>query len=135
MSEKLITMIAPKLIAVSFVDAINAKDLNAMMHIMGEEHIFVDSLGNFFEGCSELKLAWRRMFRNFPNYQLRVERIIEDGDTIVLMGCSSGSARSTGDYDWHVPTVWVATVDGYNVKEWRMYADNTALACASNRAN
>lgn len=130
-------MLRAKHIAISFVDAINTQDMPAINKLMGDKHIFVDTRGNFYEGCSQLKRAWREFFQSLPDYKIYVEQIIENDDTVVLIGTASGSYSACPEENerWHLPTIWTAKVDGCAINEWRMYADNSSIANAMHRYN
>ena len=130
-------MLLAKHIAISFVDAINSQDMEALNTLMGDKHIFVDAQGNFYQGCTQLRQAWREFFRSFPNYKMYVEQIIENDNMVVLIGCASGdySACPKDDETWHLPTIWTAKVEGTTVQEWRMYADTSSIGNAMHRYN
>ena len=130
-------MLPVKHVAVGFVDAINTQDMDALTQLMGDKHIFVDAQGNFYEGCTALRNAWREFFFMFPNYQMYVEQIIEAQSMVVLIGSASGgyTACPNDDDSWQLPTVWTAKIDNNRVQEWRMYADTTSVASAMHRYN
>lgn len=131
-------MLEAKIVAVSFVDAINTQDMEALAALMGDEHLFTDSLGNFYAGCAALKKAWRDYFAAFPNYRIEIDEIYTEGQRVLLIGKASGrySADCTSEENsWQIPMVWKALVAGYHVREWSVYGDMTAIANANHRGN
>ena len=48
----------PTSTVISFVAAINAHDLDAIVSLMSEDHVFVDAFGESWEGRSTMRRAW-----------------------------------------------------------------------------
>ncbi len=98
---------------------------------MTADHRFVDSLGNA-SGRPEIEGGWRQYFEMVPDYWIRIERTLCDGDVVVLIGEAGGTyAPQTGDLrpqnEWKTPAVWVARAEGRGLAEWRVYSDNEPI--------
>lgn len=84
-----------KMIAVAFVDAVNSQDLEAMQSL-------------FVGVCPS------RAINELIEYRIQVERIILDGDLVVLLG----EARKE---DERIPATWTAQIFGCKVVDWQVY--------------
>jgi len=71
--------------------------------------------------------AWASYFADFPDYRIRVERMLADGSTVAVFGLASGSFRGRGRTSpgarWRFPAAWRGTVRAGKVVEWRVYGD------------
>jgi len=81
---------------------------------------FVDATGGRYTLNRE---AWAAYFADFPDYRIRVERVISDGPTVAVFGVASGSYRGRTGAAWHFPAAWYATVRAGKLVEWRVYGD------------
>jgi ketosteroid isomerase-like protein len=114
-----------------FVAAINAHDVNAIVEATAPQHIFVDSLGNRFPG-SVMQAGWKQYFNMVPDYWIRIDEEIANGDEVVLFGAAGGTYVA-GDgvlkpeNKWETPAAWRALVSGGKVREWRVYCDNEPI--------
>ena len=86
-----------------FNDAINRRDLPALVELMTEDHRFVDSAGAAVEGRDACTEAWRGFFSAFPDYRNRFHTIRADGDVVMVEGRSDCSTPElTGPARWRV---------------------------------
>jgi uncharacterized protein (TIGR02246 family) len=125
---------SPEATALAFVDAINAGDLDALVELMTEDHAFIDDDGNEQRGRDTMRWAWRSYFESFPEYQIHTERVVTLGNTVVLIGRTTGS-HIAPEVEALETVIWAALVDGGRVREWHiLYTDNekaqTLLAAA-----
>jgi ketosteroid isomerase-like protein len=105
-------------IAVRFNDAINARDLEALVSLMTEEHRFIDPAAQTFEGKARCREIWQQFFAAFPDYHNHFESVTETGETVVVIGHSTCSdPRLAGR------ALWTAKVHDGRVAEWRVYDD------------
>jgi len=110
--------------ALAFVSAINARNLDALVKLMTEDHAFIDYEGNEQRGRDTMRWAWRSYFESFPEYQIHAERIVALGDTVVLIGQTTGS-HVAPEVEALETVIWAALVDGGRVREWHiLYTDN-----------
>jgi ketosteroid isomerase-like protein len=114
-----------------FVEAINARDLDAICGLMSESHRFVDSSGAVFEGREAMRVGWTHYFRMVPDYTIRVEHCFESGSQVVLLGSAGGTYTPDGvlreEGRWSTPAAWYAVVEEEHVARWQVYADNEPI--------
>lgn len=104
-----------------WVAAINAHDVSALAALMAANHTFVDSLGNRVDGARSMEAGWQGYFTMCPDYWIRVDQALAEGDTLL----SAGEAGGTIDGEsWRIPAAWKAVIRDGRVVEWRVYADN-----------
>ena len=104
-----------------FVAAINSHDLAALAELMNSAHLFVDSLGNRVEGSTRMQGGWRGYFTMCPDYWIRIQKLLSDGDTVLAVGAAGGTIDSI---PWRTPAAWKAQVKDGSVTEWQIFADN-----------
>lgn len=104
-----------------FVTSINHHDVDALAALMTPDHRFVDSLGNQVDGAGAVAAAWRAYFAMCPDYWVRVDLAIADGDAVLAAGEAGGTI---GGVSWRTPAAWKAVLRRGQLAEWRVYADN-----------
>ena len=104
-----------------FMDRINQRNVDKLVELMTEDHVFVDSLGNQIRGREKMRAGWRGYYGMCPDYWVSHEEIFEKGNTVAIVGVAGGTIRES---KWRTPAAWLAVVDNGLVKEWRVYADN-----------
>lgn len=65
--------------------------------------------------------GWRGYFALCPDYRIRVERAIPEGDTVLAAGEAGGTIDGVS---WSTPAAWMAVIRDGLVGEWRVFADN-----------
>jgi len=118
-------------VVAAFVAAINRHDLQGLVELMTEDHVFVDALDNRVAGRAALRTAWEQYFRMVPDYWLKIERTLEDVRGVGLFGVAGGtydpgSGQGKGG-QWSVPAAWLAETRDEQVALWRVYADNLPI--------
>jgi ketosteroid isomerase-like protein len=101
--------------------AINSHDAGALSVLMAPDHVFVDSLGNRVTGSRSMEAGWRSYFATCPDYWIRVDHAMVEGDTILAAGEAGGTIDGES---WRIPAAWKAVVRNDNVVEWQVFADN-----------
>jgi ketosteroid isomerase-like protein len=117
---------SPKQVALSFVERINAHDVEGLCALMSEDHAFVDALGRRFDGRESMRHGWTEYFRLFPGYCISCAEVLERKGVVGLFGTASGTRRASGHpalERWEVPAAWKAVVRGGRIAEWRVYCD------------
>ena len=104
-----------------FVEKINQQDVEGLVSLMTEDHVFIDGLGNRVSGREEMRAAWQQYFAMCPDYHVSVEHGIEAGPVVGLFGSAGGTIKGKR---WQIPAAWLALVEAGAVREWRVYADN-----------
>ena len=114
-----------------FIRAINENDVEAIFKLMTEDHRFIDSGGQAFEGREEMKQGWMRYFSMVPDYKISISAVFDSENSVVLLGKASGTYTPDGtlkpENKWETPGAWRAVVSGDRVKEWQVYADNDPI--------
>jgi ketosteroid isomerase-like protein len=101
--------------------AINSHDVDALTALMSTDHVFVDSLGNRVNGARSMQAGWRNYLATVPDYWIRVDHFMAEGDTILAAGEAGGTIDGES---WRIPAAWKAVVRNGNVVEWQVFADN-----------
>jgi len=110
-------------IARSFVDAINAHDVAAIVALTTPDHRFIDSLGNTLP-AGKLREGWEGYFGMVPDYRITVRRYVPDGPSVLAYGTSAGTYAQTA---WSTPAAWRAVIRDGKIAEWQVYADNEPI--------
>ena len=118
-------------VARRFVAKINAHDTHGLIALMTTNHRFVDSLGNASTRPA-IEDGWRQYFGIVPDYWIRIDRGLSDGDIAVLVGRAGGTYVPEGgtvrpENKWETPAVWIARTKGQRLAEWRIYSDNEPI--------
>lgn len=104
-----------------FVTAINNHDPRSLAALMTSDHVFVDSLGHRVQSASTMESGWRGYFAMCPDYWIRSDHVMTEGDTALAVGEAGGTIDGT---TWRTPAAWKAVIRGSKVAEWRVFADN-----------
>jgi ketosteroid isomerase-like protein len=109
-----------------YVGRINASDTAGLAGLVTEDHRFVDAEGTTHQrGLT--REGWAGYFEIFPDYQIVVETIFANGETVAAFGHASGSFQGKGAETpalaWRFAAAWKAVVRGGKIFEWRVYAD------------
>ena len=113
--------------AMAFVEAINGKDTKAILSLMAEDHVFIDAYGRR-EDKKAMEQGWPGYFAWFPDYKIEVDTLLEQDDTVVLLGYAGGTYqgrhRKDGRYTWRLPAAWRVVVADEKIAVWQVYADS-----------
>ena len=107
----------------AFVDAINARAPEALAELLSPDHTFIDAQGNEIVGREEVLTGWRGYFEWFPDYQIEVVQVFENGEEFGLFGYAGGSFKGNPERSWRLPAAWRAMVRDQRVALWQVYAD------------
>jgi ketosteroid isomerase-like protein len=120
-----------KAIIIRFVNAINDHNLNDIVNLMSDDHIFIDATDNKSVGKKEMKEGWRGYYKLFPDYQIEITDIIENGSVIGLFGYVSGTYKNLtnklNSNFWRTTASWKAIVKNNKIKHWQVYCDYSNL--------
>jgi uncharacterized protein (TIGR02246 family) len=111
-----------EVIALKFVDRINAQDANGLAKLMTDNFRFIDYEGNINKGRKKMRKGFASYFSSYPEYKIIIEKIGQSGNDVAIIGTTTGS---------HVPPeieakwtlVWTAKIKNNLVAEWRIYSD------------
>lgn len=115
-------------LALRFANEINRHDVDSLIALVSDDHLFVDALGQEVHGREKLRAAWRAYFELFPDYHVDVRETFQAGRVVALFGTASGTlwvnGQSRSENRWKVPAAWRAVVDQGRIVHWQVYADN-----------
>jgi ketosteroid isomerase-like protein len=101
--------------------AINLHDVDGLTALMADDLLFVDSLGNRVNGAATMKGGWQAYFAMCPDYWVRADTVVADGNTLLLTGDAGGTIDGVA---WKIPSAWKAVVSNGRLREWHVFADN-----------
>lgn len=104
-----------------FALAINHHDVPALSALMPPDHVFVDSAGQRIQGAEPMKAGWRGYFEMCPDYWIRADTVVSNGDVVLANGEAGGTIDGTR---WSTPAAWKAVTRDGKVVEWHVFADN-----------
>jgi limonene-1,2-epoxide hydrolase len=118
-------------VAMSFVAAINERSIDRLSKLITDDHRFIDALDNRIEGRNAIVKAWRGYFSMVPDYEIKIEKLLERESEVALFGRAGGTYVRDGIVDpknrWEIPAALLAEVRGEQVSVWRVFADNFPL--------
>ena len=113
----------------AFIAAINRRSSSEISELMSEDHTFIDSGGGIQSGRENMTAGWEEYFRMFPDYEIRVESILEGDGLVAVFGSASGTYSGkrglVPENRIEMPAAWKAMVEDGKVKLWQVYADWT----------
>lgn len=111
-----------------FLDCINRRDVDKLVELMTEDHVFIDSLGQSVRGREKMRAAWRGYYAFCPDYWVSHEKVFQNGSLVAVFGSAGGTIAAHGklppENKWQAWVAWLAKAEKGLVKEWRVYADN-----------
>ena len=113
----------------TFIAAVNRRSVGDLSALMADDHTFVDSQGRALAGREQMMSAWRAYFAMFPDYEIRVDSILADGDRVAIFGEAVGTFKGkrglVPENRIVMPAAWNARVRDGRVAFWQVYADWT----------
>ncbi|MGI0071340.1 MAG: nuclear transport factor 2 family protein [Thermoplasmata archaeon] len=113
--------------ALKFVNEINRHDVDSLVALLSDDHLFVDSLAREIRGRERIRELWADCFRSFPDYHLAVKEWFQTGRVVGLFGLASGTLAIAEELPvqnrWRTPAAWRAVVRDHQVAQWQVYAD------------
>jgi ketosteroid isomerase-like protein len=114
-------------VALAFIDCINRGDVDGLGWLMADEH----ALRVFDEppivGRAANVEAWRGYVDRFREYLVHPHRVAEDGDTVAVLGHTTGSHLGLPDEEeCRLALIWVARIADGAVASWTLIDDSPA---------
>jgi limonene-1,2-epoxide hydrolase len=110
-----------------FIVAVNRRSVDDLSAVMADDHTFVDSQGRALTGREQTISAWQAYFAVFPDYEIRVQRILADGEQVAIFGEAIGTFKGkrgvVPENRIVMPAAWNARVKDGRVTFWQVYAD------------
>ena len=120
-----------------FIAAINAHDIEKIISLMTEDHIFIDCHGNR-QNKNEMRIGWLGYFSWFPDYRIEIEEMLVLGRTVGIFGFASATYNTQDvlpdQNHWRLPAAWKAAVENNKIKLWQVYADSKIPFAIMNRS-
>jgi ketosteroid isomerase-like protein len=104
-----------------WIAAINGHDVSALAVLMAADFAFIDSLGNRMAGARSMEAGWRGYFAMCPDYWIRADQQMGNGDTLLVAGEAGGTIDGE---PWRTPAAWKVIIRDGLVAEWQVFADN-----------
>jgi len=117
--------------AQEFVRSINAHDNAWIVALMSPDFVFIDSLGNRATRPA-IDAGWQQYFAMVPDYWIKVDQLVTDGNRVILIGTAGGTyvpkgGKITPGNKWETTAAWRALIKDGKVSEWQIYADNEPI--------
>ncbi len=120
-----------------FITAVNGHNLAKMGLLLANNHVFVDAVGSKVEGKESTLATWKGYLQWFPDYAIKAEQLIQNGDTVVVFGQISGTfykgQTDSANGHWHLPAAIRAVARNGKIEFWQVYADTKAPSDVLNR--
>src|SRR2546425_465462 len=97
-----------QLVRKSALDKDTWGNVEGLVSLMTEDHVFIDGLGNRVSGREEKRAAWQQYFAMCPDYHVSVEHGLEAGPVVGLFGSAGGTIKGKR---WQIPAAWLALVE------------------------
>jgi ketosteroid isomerase-like protein len=111
----------PARILEQWLAAINGHDVPGISALMAADFVFVDSLANRVVGAGRMEAGWRGYFAMCPDYWVRADHAMTEGETTLMAGEAGGTIDGES---WRTPAAWKAVFRDGQVAEWHVFADN-----------
>ncbi len=120
-----------KTIIINFVRAINDHDVNEIINLMSEDHVFIDATDHKTTGKNVMWEGWKEYYKLFPDYRIDISDVIENEHVCALFGYASGTYKNlTNELNsnfWRIPAAWKAITANSLIKHWQVYCDYSSL--------
>jgi ketosteroid isomerase-like protein len=123
--------VTDKDVVVRFVRAINDHDVNEIVNLMPDDHVFIDGMDQKSVGKKAMKEGWDGYFELFPDYRIEIYDIIENESGVGLFGYASATYKNltnkVNSNFWRIPAAWKSIVENNKIKHWQVYCDYSNL--------
>jgi ketosteroid isomerase-like protein/uncharacterized protein YndB with AHSA1/START domain len=109
-------------IVLQFNDYVNNQDVKGLGSLMTEDHTFIDTSNNSFNGKEKALEAWKGFFEQFHDYRNTFEHIESRDDLVLITGYSTSSEKQLEGR-----AIWTVKVTADRVVEWRVYDDTPEI--------
>ncbi len=115
----------------ALTSAINRHDVDAIMRIVHDGHVFVDSRGNEVRGAAAVRKAWEDYLQMVPDYWVRIDHGVLAPEYIALFGAAGGTlavdGKLTSENWWESTAAWRAEIVDGRITKWQVYADDEPI--------
>jgi ketosteroid isomerase-like protein len=124
-------------VVLKFEQLINSRDVEAIVGLLTDNSIFIDSLGNRMAGIDKLREAWTGYFSMVPDYSISHVEIFATIDNVAMFGSAQGTFSKNGEMMkedfWQTPAAWRAVVRDGKIALWQVFADNEPIRAIMRR--
>lgn len=110
-----------------FVERINAHDVDGILDLMSDDYRFINSAGDTFRGRAFMRATWRAHFAQYPDFQIKVERVIADEDGVAVFGVAQGTLTRDGqileENHWEIPSAFLGVARDGKMTHWQVFSD------------
>jgi len=121
----------PLAAVVSFVDCINRADVPGLGRLMTDDHHLVVLDEPPLVGRAANMAAWDGYFRGFPLYVVYPRHLTARGDSVAVLGTTTGSHLGLPDHEeQRLDVLWLAEVTGGRLRRWEVVEPTPAALAA-----
>jgi ketosteroid isomerase-like protein len=114
-----------------FIDRINAHDVDGILGLMADDYTFVNSAGDTFKGRDQMRDVWSDQFHLYPDFRIRVQRVVADTTGVGVFGRSEGTynpknrTKVDEENHWEVPAAFFGIAKNGKVVHWQVFSDTS----------
>lgn len=121
------TPLPPAAAVLSFIDAINHGDVERLAALMHDDHRLEVLDEPSVDGKVANVEAWHGYAKSFPEYVIAPHEIVTYGNTVVVLGHTTGSHLDLPDEDEsRLTVIWRALVRDGQLTLWQILEDTSA---------
>jgi len=110
-----------------FVQRINAHDVDGILDLMAEDYRFINSAGDTFRGKAFMRATWKAQFAQYPDFQIRVDRVVADEQGVAVFGMAIGTLTRGGEMPeenhWEIPSAFLGIAQDGKMTHWQVFSD------------
>ena len=121
------TPLPPVAAVIGFIDAINRGDVDRLVALMSPGHRLQVLREPPLTGREANRDAWNGYVTAFPDYVIYPDRIVHQGDDVLVLGSTTGSHLGLSDQEERqLKVIWRATVHDGLLALWQVIDDTPA---------
>jgi ketosteroid isomerase-like protein len=113
----------------AFVDRINNHDVDGIVGLLADDYQFVNSAGDAYRGREMMRATWAEHFRQYPDFKIKVQRVVADDEGVGIFGVSQGTYSPDGKFDeenhWEVPAAFLGVARNGQMTYWQTWSDSS----------
>jgi limonene-1,2-epoxide hydrolase len=114
-----------------FVERINAHDVDGILDLMSDDYRFINSAGDAFRGKAFMRATWKAHFVQYPDFNIRIDRVLSDSGAVGLFGMASGTLTRDGqildENHWEIPSAFLGIARGGKMVHWQVFSDTSMV--------
>lgn len=112
-------------ITLNFVDKINQGDIQGLVSHLAPNHTFIDTQGDVEYDLQRVIEGWQNYLESFPDYQIYIRRAFLTGDSVAIIGHTTGSHLNLPDAEefHNEGVIWVSQVEDAKLTLWQILHD------------